>query len=183
MVGHIAEICTQKYTLFQTFLSLQPTRNDVTRSPAVMLGWPHQRENAVSDGGGLTRPWLWRSSNPNLVMKFGTNKLEWMGYISAKFRDSSSRISWFAHRRFLPRPPTHPAHPMVITLPYTCWCGQNTYQSVWKWKCKLCDFLKHFTSRVIFLFVSETQVAHVLSTQSFFQSGRQLQIKNWSLIK
>ena len=72
----------------------------------LLLGWPHQRENAVSDRGGLTRPWLWRSSNPNLVMKFSTNKLEWMGYIPAKFRDSSSRISWFAHRRFLP-----PAHP------------------------------------------------------------------------
>ena len=74
-----------------------------TRSPAVAkLGWPHQRENAVSDGGGITRPWLWRSSDANLVMKFGTNKLEWMGYIPAKFRNSSSRISWFAHRRFLP---------------------------------------------------------------------------------
>ena len=36
------------------------------------------------------------------------NKLEWIGYIPAKFRDSSSRISWFSHRRFLPpiRPPT-----------------------------------------------------------------------------
>ena len=38
-------------------------------------------------------------------MKFGTNKLEWMGYMPAKFRDSSSRISWFAHRRFLPSRP------------------------------------------------------------------------------
>ena len=30
-----------------------------------------------------------------------------MGYIPAKFCDSSSRISWFAHRRFLP-PTAHP---------------------------------------------------------------------------
>ena len=43
-----------------------------------------------------------------------------MGYIPAKFCDSSSKMSWFAHRRFHP-----PAHPMVIILPYTCWCGQK----------------------------------------------------------
>ena len=77
-------------------------------APAVSWDGRISAENAVSDGGGLTRPWLWRSSDPNLVMKFGANKLEWMGYIPAKFRDSSSRISWFAHRRFLPPTPTHP---------------------------------------------------------------------------
>ena len=71
------------------------------------LGWPHQRENAVSDGvvshdldfeGLPMRIW---SCN------FGTNKLEWMRYIAAEFRDSISMISWFAHRCFLPpdRPP------------------------------------------------------------------------------
>ena len=36
------------------------------------------------------------------------NELEWMGYKPAEFRDSSSRISWFAHRRFL-----HTAYPLT----------------------------------------------------------------------
>ena len=38
------------------------------------------------------------------------SKLEWMGYISAKFRDFSSRTSWFAHHHFLP-PSRSPARP------------------------------------------------------------------------
>ena len=49
----------------------------------------------------------------NLAIKFCADKLKWIGWITAKFRDSSSRISWFVHQRFLP---AH-AHPMVIALP------------------------------------------------------------------
>ena len=83
----------------------------LTQSASVITGvpiCPHQHENAISGGGGLTRPWLWRNSNMNLVKKFGSNILEWMGHIPPKFHDFSSRISWFAHRRFLPtvRTPT-----------------------------------------------------------------------------
>ena len=62
---------------------------------------------AFSDGGGVTRPWILRSSHASLIMKFSTNKLGCMDYIPAKLRDSSSRISWFGYRRFHPpaRPP------------------------------------------------------------------------------
>ena len=62
------------------------------------MGWSHA---TLTLKVFSIRIWSW-----NLAQ----SKLEWMGYIPAKFRDSSSRISWFAHRRFLPsaRPPTHP---------------------------------------------------------------------------
>ena len=55
-------------------------------------------------------------------MKFGTKTRVDELYIPAKFRDSSSRISWFAHRRFLP--PS--AHPAVTALPYTRWAADET---------------------------------------------------------
>ena len=93
-------IMKSAYFIFMPRAGCQRATTKWTRTSK--LGWPHQRENVISGGGGITRLWLWRSSDVNLVMQFGTNKLTWMGYMPAKFRDSSSRISWFAHRRFLP---------------------------------------------------------------------------------
>ena len=49
-------------------------------------------------------------------------ELEWMSYDCQFFFSSSG--SRLLHCCFVPsaRPPTHP---MVIALPYTCWCGQK----------------------------------------------------------
>ena len=84
-----------------------------TRSPAVagvdVLTW-----------GGLTWPWLWRSSDPNLVMKFGTKKSGWAIYLPNVVILAGGYFGSLIAVSFHP-----PAHPMVITLPFTCSCGQS----------------------------------------------------------
>ena len=54
-------------TVQSSFRSILPS---ITQQEArqLLLGRLHQRENAVSDKGGLTRPWLWSFSDSNSVM-------------------------------------------------------------------------------------------------------------------